>query len=125
MSYSALLRMRCNVKRLTETQVDGLVTQTWAIIAGGSNVRCFLDLNYIRAGRDPVWTEDSKTAQNRSGILFLPPKILAQPGDRIQMVKGPTGVFKIENSVDEAWTPTHRHHQELYVIEVDRVLAGG
>lgn len=124
MSYSQMLSQRCNIVRLTESQVDGLVSHTWQPI-NTDPVRCFLDLNFIRLGKDPTWTPDTGTAQNRAGVLFLPTKFIAQPGDRIQMLLGPSGTFKIERFVDEAWTPKRKkpHHLELYVTEVDRALA--
>lgn len=123
MSYKNLLKMRCNILRATQTQVDGLATESWAEIETSS--RCFLDLNYIRAGKDPVWTPDDGTAQNRSGVLFLPPTTLGRPGDRVQMLKGPNGTFEIQSSMDEAWTPRAIHHLECFVAEVNRTYVPG
>lgn len=124
MSYRNLLKMRCNVLAMTDSQVDGLVSQAWAIVPDGTSVRCFLDLNFIRAGKDPIWTPDSGTGQNRSGVLFLAPGAPALPGYRIQIASGngPQGTFEITSSLDEAWTPRKLHHLECFVTEVDRIL---
>lgn len=123
MSLRNLLRMRCNIVRTTSVQVDGLVKQQWSAVSTGE--QCFLDLNYIRAGKDPVWVPDNGTAQNRSGVLFLAPSTIAIPGDRVQMVKGPGGTFEIQSSMDEAWNLTKLHHLECFVVEVNRVYAAG
>ncbi len=122
MSYTGLLRMRCRILELTQGQQDGVTFEKWETVS--ENERCFLDLGFIRAGKDPVWTPDTKTAQNRSGVLFLARKTLAIPGSRVQITKGPPGTFLIDSSIDEAWTPTKHHHLECFVVEVDRVLAG-
>jgi len=124
MSYRNLLKMRCRILESTQSQQDGMTYNSWTPILDGDSVRCFLDLGFIRAGKDPVWTPDTKTAQNRSGVLFLPPNSEAVPGNRVQMVHGPTGTFEIKSSLDEAWTPRKLHHLECYVEEIDRVLAG-
>lgn len=116
--------MRCRIMETIAGNQDGMAFRSWAPIAGGDNVRCFLDLNFIREGRDPVWTPDSKTAQNRKGVLFLPPGSTAMPGNRVQMIKGPTGTFEIMSSLDEAWTVDKLHHLECFVQEIDRALAG-
>lgn len=124
MSYFSLLKMRCRILEFTQSQQDGMTYQSWTPIFGGDKVHCFLDLGFIRAGKDPVWTPDTNTAQNRSGVLFLPPNCKANPGNRIQMLRGPGGTFEITSSLDEAWRPDKLHHLECFVQEVDRVLAG-
>ena len=121
MSSKNLMRMRGNIERLDDTQVDGLVRSTWTTIVTGE--RCFLDLNFIRSGKDPVWVPDTGTAQNRSGVLFLLKNTIARPGDRIKVTLGPAGTFEIQSAVDEAWTATSKHHLECYVVEVNRTLA--
>lgn len=125
MSYRTQLQMRCNILEYTLAMDDAtaLVGRTWQIKTDGDNVKCFLDLFNIRPGKDPVWTPDSQTAQNRKGTFFLAKTSVALPGNRIQMLVGPTGTFEIKSAVDEAWTPRRKHHIEMYVEEVDRVLA--
>ena len=122
MSYSSLLQMRCSVYRLEEISNDGVVSQEWNVIESG--IRCFLDLNFIRAGKDPTWTPDQASAQNRAGVLFLDAKSSAIPGDRIVMTTGPEGTFLIDSAMDQAWRPSGKHHLETYVSEVNRVFTG-
>jgi hypothetical protein len=125
MSYRSLLKQRCRIQRLTEVNFDGLVSNEWNVVDGTENTRCFLDLNFIRAGKDPVWTPDTGMAQDRAGVLFLAPGALAMPGDRVEMIKGPQGTFEIMSSMDEAWTPRKLHHLECYVKEVARAFVAG
>lgn len=122
MALLNLLKQRCTVQRLSDVQFDGLISTQWTQVA---DLRCFLDLSYIRSGKDPVWTPDSGRAQNRSGVLFLPPGANVEPGDRIVMTKGPSGTFVVQSALDEAWTPRKLHHLECYVTEVDRVYTSG
>lgn len=120
MSFQAMLRHRCTVKRLIEGEINGIATASWQTVA--TNVRCFLDLNFIRKGKDPIWTPEAGRKTDRSGVLFTGNTAPLQPGDRISMTKGPTGTFEIQGAVDEAWRPTELHHLELGVIEVARQL---
>lgn len=115
--------MRCTILEEIETQQDGLTTASWDIKDAQENIPCFLDLGFIRPGRDPVWTPETQTAQNRSGVLFLPPHSTATPGNRVKMIKGPGGTFMIDSDIDEAWTPHKLHHLECHVVEVNRALA--
>jgi hypothetical protein len=86
--------------------------------------RCFLDLGFIRQGKDPQWTPEAGRASDRSGVLFLGPTTAMRPGDRIRMTKGPSGTFQVEGAYDEAWRPSDRHHIELGVVEVAKALTG-
>lgn len=125
MSFRGMLKQRCKILRLQETQIDGLVQMTWSTVTGGDNVRCFLDLNYIRKGKDPIWTPEAGRATDRTGVLFLEPTAPLKSGDRIEVLKGPKGVFSIEGAVDQSWTPNKNHHLEVGVQEVGNPLAKG
>lgn len=123
MSYKTMLRHRANILEAVETQVDGMTTNSWQIKVGGTGVYCLLDLNFIRPGKDPIWTPETGTAENRMGVLFLSPTAPAVPGNRIQMTVGPTGTYMIDSDIDEAWTPRKRHHLECHVVEINRTLS--
>lgn len=123
MSYTLMLRHRCNVLELGETVTDGMPTFGWTIVA--ENVRCFLDLNFIRQGKDPIWTPEAGRAEDRSGVLFIAPKAPIKTGNRVAMLRGPSGVFEIQGAIDEAWTPTKLHHLEVGVKEIGRPIAKG
>jgi hypothetical protein len=122
-SYNALLKHRCQILRLTEDSIMGMPTELWKPVAAG--VRCFLDLGFIRQGKDPMWTPEAGRPADRSGVLFVRGDAVIKSGDRIVMTKGPTGTFQIEGAIDEAWQPTRRHHIEVGVVEVGSALAKG
>lgn len=125
MSFKANLRHRCNLLELTEVQVDGLVSHDWNVVTNGANIRCFLDLNFIRRGKDPIWTPEAGRPSDRSGVLFLLPGAPIKSGQRIEIIFGPTGTFEVQGAVDEAWTPRKLHHLEIGVVEVGSPLAKG
>lgn len=121
MSIRSLMRHRVNIMRLSETQVDGMPVHSWTQVA--TDQRAYLDLNYIRKGKDPIWTPEAGRAQDRSGVLFMLPDAPIKSGDRIKVTHGPTGTFQIEGAVDEAWKPERKHHVEVGVVEVSGMLA--
>lgn len=123
MSYKSMLKQRCTLLELTETFVNGIPTSDWAEVA--TNVKCLMDLNFIRKGKDPMWTPEAGRPGDRSGVCFLDPSAPIRSGMRIKMTKGPTGTFLIEGAVDEAWRPTDRHHFEVGVIEVPKQISKG
>lgn len=126
MSFKSLLKHRCIILRLVETAQDGSPVFEWQPITqadGTTQVRCFLDLNFIRRGKDPIWTPEAGRPSDRSGVLFITTPV--KSGDRIQMVKGPAGMFEIQGAVDEAWTPSAQHHLEIGVKEVAVQIARG
>jgi len=116
-SYRSLLVHRVDVKRPDIGEVDGTDTLTWPTVA--SKVPCKLDLQYIRPGVDPQWTPEAGRATDRTGVAFFLAGANVKAGDRLLVVKGPTGVFLCEGAVDEA---QHRkggsHHLEVGVREV-------
>ena len=120
MSYSKMLRHRCEILRLVESDIDGMPQHSWLKIS--EEVRVFLDLNFIRSGKDPRWTPEAGRPSDRSGVLFVDPEGDVRSGDRVRMTVGPHGTFQVEGAVDEAWTPTKMHHKECGVVEVAGVL---
>ena len=120
MAYSNLLKHRCAVLRLYETNQNGMPVTTWEIIEAG--VKCYLDLNFIRKGKDPMWTPEAGRPSDRSGVMFVEAGADIRSGDRLRMTKGPAGTFSVEGAVDEAWQPTKMHHLELGVVEVAKGL---
>lgn len=118
-----MLKHRCDLLELQETFEDGIAVSEWTVVA--SKVKCFLDLNFIRRGKDPVWTPEAGRASDRSGVLFVHGNAPARSGMRVRMSFGPSGTFLIEGAVDEAWRPTSRHHLEVGVVEVPSQISNG
>lgn len=127
MSYKSLMKHRCTLLDMMEIDDDGSVLYDWGPATGPdgtplTNVRCFLDLNFIRRGKDTQWMEAAGRPQDRAGVIFFLPGTPVKAGQRIKMQRGPQGTFKIEGAIDEAWTPEEEHHLEIGVIEVATVL---
>ncbi len=118
MSYRSLLTHRCTVKRLEETFVDGMPQHQWVV--KGTAIPCRVDLQFIRQGKDPLWTPEAGRASDRTGVLFIMPSSQVKSGDRIFVSRGPAGTFQIEGAVDEAWDKDTRHHIELGIKEVSQ-----
>ena len=124
MSYASLLVHRVDVQRATVGEVDGLDTYDWNTVQTG--VRCRLDLQYIRPGRDPQWTPEAGRATDRTGVAFFLPNTQIRSGDRLIVRKGPKGTFLAEGAVDDA-QDRHgfSHHLEVGVREVPGPRAAG
>lgn len=123
MTYSMLLQHRCELIELKESFVAGVPQSNWTTVA--TNIRCFLDLNFIRKGKDPIWTPEAGRSADRSGVLFLDAKAPIQSGMRVRVTKGPSGTFLIEGAIDPAWRPQALHHYEVGVTEVPSQISKG
>ena len=123
MSYGGMLKHRCTLQELQSAFVDGKPVTTWQPVQ--TNVACFLDLNFLRRGKDPMWTPEAGRVMDRSGVMFLSTKANVKSGQRVVMTKGPSGTFLIEGAVDEAWRPTSKHHLEVGVTEVPSQITKG
>jgi len=124
MSYRSMMKHRCELLALDQSFVNGIPQSKWEPV-GATPFRCFLDLNFIRRGKDPVWTPEAGRVSDRSGVLFLLGQAEVRPGMRVRMLRGPTGTFLIEGAVDEAWRPTDKHHIEVGVVEVPSQISKG
>ena len=116
-----MLKQRCSIQRLVEGTTNGYSTFVWQVVQTG--VPCFLDLSFIRQGKDPMWTAEAGRPSDRSGVWFGMPTVDVRSGDQIVMTKGPSGTFQIEGAVDQVWRPGDFHHLELGVKEVGRPIA--
>jgi hypothetical protein len=127
MSFRATLKHRCQVLRLTETAEDGVPITDWSPLTDGYGndvtYRCFLDLTFMRRGKDAMWTPEAGRPADRTGVFFAMGDIPIRSGDRIVMTRGPVGTFLVEGAFDEAWTPRQRHHIEIGVVEVAGQIA--
>lgn len=122
-----MLKHRCRVLSMSEESEDGVPVIGWDYVRDASaqpaEFRCFLDLNFIRRGKDPQWTAEAGRPADRSGVFFAMGDIPLRSGNRIEMTRGPEGTFVAEGAFDEAWTPSARHHIEIGVLEVASQIA--
>lgn len=122
MSYAALLDHRVTILRYSTQIVDGVEQYVPRTIATG--VRCRLDLQFIRSGRDPQWTPEAGRVEDRTGVAFFLSDANVKPGDRIQVTRGPAGTFQVEGNVDQVFGRRGRiHHLECGVKEVPGPVA--
>ena len=129
MSFQSMLAHRCRLIQPVETSVDGSSVYTWQLVSGMDAVPCFLDLSFIRKGKDTMWVEAAGRPQDRTGVIFFKGTATIKSGWRIEidndlypLTRGPKGMFSIEGALDEAWTPRRKHHLEFGVIEVATVI---
>lgn len=122
MSFNSMLKHRCQLMRLNQEAGPGSPVFGYQPVLGTDGqplvVKCFLDLNFIRQGKDPQWTPEAGRPMDRTGVWFGPSTTPVKSGDRIKMTKGPVGTFEIQSALDEAWTPSDLHHLEIGVKEV-------
>jgi hypothetical protein len=121
-SFKAMLRHRCQLLRLDQEPVSGSPVFGYQLVTGEDGqpltLRCYLDLNYIRQGKDPQWSPEAGRATERSGVWFGEAGAPIRFGDRIKMLSGPLGTFEVASAIDESWTPALMHHLEIGVQEV-------
>lgn len=130
MSFSSMLAHRCKLKAVVETSTDGSSVYNWQTVQVNNVdliLPCFLDLNFLRKGKDLMWVEAAGRPQDRTGVIFFKGKDddYVSSGMRIEMVRGPEGMFSIEGALDQAWTPRRKHHIEFGVIEVATAITRG
>lgn len=123
MSFKSLLAHRCTILRQDVDLRTGSASYSWVEVA--TNVPCFIDLNFIRKGKDPMWTAEAGRTPERTGVGFFSKRAQLQNGDWIKVTTGPVGVFSIETAIDEAWRPTTKHHFEVSLKEIPRQFAKG
>ncbi len=82
-------------------------------------IKCRLDLNFLRPGKDQPPAPEAGRAPDRVGVMFCDKGADIKPGDRISAVSGPiSGVFEIRVVPDIAVGFVNGHHMEVQVVEV-------
>lgn len=108
------------------TSVDGTLASDWTTVT--TNERCFLDLQFIRKGRDPQWTPEAGRPSDRSGVAFFGPRSKVRVGDRLRVLKGrgPAGTYMVEGAFDTVYNGRGKvHHIEAGIKEVPPAIAVG
>lgn len=95
-------------------------------------IKCRLDLQFVRPGKDQPMPLVAGRAPDRVGVLFFDPATdenglpLIKAGDRLVMVSGPvTGTFEMRVVPDPAQDLLGTHHMEVQVIETSQALQPG
>lgn len=86
-------------------------------------VRCRLDLTFLRPGKDAPPAIEAGVAPDRVGIMFCSSAVDLQAGDRVVTVSGPvTGTFEIKAIPDVALDYSSGHHIEVQIFETNQTL---
>lgn len=111
MSIRSVLRHRATVKRPTTTNVNGVPTTVWNVIA--TDVPCLLDAG-TTGQPEPTYTATQQQALDRSGIFFTLPTSDVKSGDRVTLTAGQVGTFLIKADPANVSTlrgVSHREHR--------------
>jgi hypothetical protein len=93
-------------------------------------LKCRLDMNFIREGKDLPPAPVAGKAPDRIGVLFTFPYAPIKAGDRIVAIENEqgkipvAGTFEIRAIPDEAIDFADRHHIEVQIIETNQELEG-
>lgn len=111
---------------LEQTNVDGMAQEDWVPYGDSRDaIKCRLDLNFIRPGKDALPVAEAGRAPDRMGVLFCDATAGLRAGDRIVAVSGPvTGTFEIRAIPDVAQGFASGHHMEVQVFESNQDLTG-
>jgi hypothetical protein len=119
--FSSVVR----AERLQPSMVDGQVVIDWtpSPLAGSQWIKCRLDLNFLRPGKDIPAPINAGVRPDRIGVMFTYADAPIMEGDRIVTIpnefgKMPvTGTFEIKTIPDEALDYNSAHHIEVQVVE--------
>ena len=98
----------------------------WAIVA--TSEPCFIDLQFIRRGRDPQWTPEAGRPADRTGVAFFNPTAKVKVGYRLRVLaaNGPAGTYMVEGAFDTPYDGMGEvHHIEAGIKEVPPAVAAG
>lgn len=115
------------VQRLQKTRGEDGVTETsWTNQAPPlDSIKCRLDLNFLRPGKDAPPAYEAGVAPERVGVMFCKAGLPLRAGDRIVALSGPvSGYFEIKAIPDVALDYSSGHHIEVQIFETVQDLAG-
>lgn len=114
------------VERQDFTVSGGLASTSWVPVdePWAKALRCRLDLNFVRPGKDAIPAPNAGVAPDRVGLMLTSAKAKLKAGDRIVAIpnragKTPVeGTFEIRVVPDVALGMTDAHHIEVQIVEV-------
>ena len=133
-----LFNSAVRVEEMRMSQINGSPTMSWvpststdpAVDAMYHFLKCRLDLNFIRPGKDVLPAQVAGKAPDRYGILFTFPYAPLRAGQRIVAIPNEygdipvTGTFDIRVVPDQAIDFSTRHHIEVQIVETAQNLVG-
>lgn len=114
------------IQRSQLTVVDGQAIMDWVDQPSPlQSVKCRLDLNFLRPGKDQPPAQEAGRAPDRIGVMFMSASIPIKAGDRLVTLAGPvTGTFDIRVIPDIALDYSTGHHIEVQITESTQQLTG-
>lgn len=116
------------IERPGLTVHNGVPTTGWSTVPGGERVRCRLDLNFLRPGKDIPQAPVAGKAPDRIGLMFCDSDTPVRAGDRIVTIPGDDGAEPVKGTfeirvipdvvVGYAWA----HHLEIQILETNQAL---
>jgi hypothetical protein len=111
---------------------EGYVEQGWTVAPeeGMDYVRCRLDLNFLRPGKDIAPAPVAGRAPDRIGLMFCGPYVPIRAGDRIVAIPNDMGeivipgTFEIRVVPDKVVGFSSIHHQEIQILETTQDIHG-
>lgn len=127
--YSSAVR----VEVMKLQQVDGMAVVDWGLLdePGAEWVKCRLDLNFLRPGKDAPAPVNAGVVPDRIGIMFCAADAPLRPGCRIVTIpneagKEPVkGIFEIKSIPDVALDYSNAHHIEVQITEAVHTIDTG
>lgn len=114
-----LMPSRVKVWRPKVTTQDGILTTSWVSVSGLDEVRCRLEVNFYRPGKDVMLPVQAGRAPDRVGVYWVDPGTDFRPGDHLECVSGPVeGFWRVGTKPDVALSMSSLHHLEGQVVEV-------
>jgi hypothetical protein len=116
------------IDRMALTTVEGRPVTTWAPVPGGERLRCRLDLNFLRPGKDVLPAPVAGRAPDRIGLMFYRLGAPLKAGDRVVAVPNDNGTIPVQGTFEVRVTPdpvvgySDLHHVEAQIIEVTQDL---
>ena len=131
-----LLNSAVRVERLQLVVTDGRASMTYAQATDPDPalndmlqfLKCRLDMNFIREGKDALPAPVAGRAPDRVGVMLTDPYAPIRAGDRIVTIPNESGAVPVEGTFeiraipDEVVGYSDRHHIEVQIIEVGQEL---
>lgn len=123
-----LFASRVRVRRRTITQTGGVVSYSYTVVPGMERVKCRLDLQYVRPGKDVAPPMEAGKAPDRFGVGFFLKDSGIKAGDRLETVDNDfgeqpvEGMFEIRTIPEAVVGSVSRHHIEVQVWETQQAL---
>lgn len=118
------------VERMGLQLINGRAVTDWGPSpdAGSDWVKCRLDLNFLRPGKDVPAPINAGVVPDRIGIMFTYANAPLKAGDRIVAIPNEygklpvSGTFDIKQTPDEAIDYANAHHIEVQIVESTQTI---